>query len=216
MAVTTTASFVIAAVNATQTVDVTDTSPLPQNTVFTISDDTNAVVFQVQSLTSGTVFVIETLVVLAGATGNTMGAGANCTFASTPLSALPTNSSPAGSDLMYVVQSGASKSVTVASEMAAYVDKTSTQAIGGAKTFSSPPVMSGADITAASIPDSALATAYVESLTAGTGVTLGGNPGGKRRRRLFAACCISGATLCAQWSCALVQDGRGQRHDDDR
>jgi hypothetical protein len=117
---------------------------------------------------------------------------------------------------MYVVQSGASKSVTVASEMAAYVDKTSTQAIGGAKTFSSPPVMSGADITAASIPDSALATAYVESLTAGTGVTLGGNPGGKRRRRLFAACCISGATLCAQWSCALVQDGRGQRHDDDR
>ena len=49
-----------------------------------------------------------------------------------------------------------------------YVDTTNNQTIDGIKTFSSPPVLSGASITASTIPNSALATSYVPASGAST------------------------------------------------
>ena len=54
------------------------------------------------------------------------------------------------------------------STLSGYVDLTTDQTIAGIKTFSSPPVMSGASISSATIPDSALVTSYVPASSAST------------------------------------------------
>ena len=46
-----------------------------------------------------------------------------------------------------------------------YVDTSTAQTIGGIKTFSSPPIMSGASITAGTIPTSAVAAGFVDTST---------------------------------------------------
>jgi hypothetical protein len=119
MSVTTTASFTIPAVSSSVSVSVTDTSQTPQNSVVTVYDGTHAAVMQVASISTGTSFSLTTLELLAGSAGNTMASGAYVTFASAPLSSLPSHASPTGTDLLYVVSGGQSYQSTITEVLAA-------------------------------------------------------------------------------------------------
>ncbi len=109
MAITITNSFTIPAVGAsTSSLLVSDATQTPLHAEVLVSDGVNCAAMAVESSADSTHFVLETVQMLAGATGNTMGAGALVTLMTLPLSALPTIPFPALTDLLYTVQAGAS------------------------------------------------------------------------------------------------------------
>jgi hypothetical protein len=98
-------------------------------------------------------------------------------LAAETISALPVVSTLTGSELILLNQSGITSTASASLVAGLYtgVALTGNQTIAGIKTFSSPPVFSGASIQSATIPNGALVTTPLTSLSASGNLSTSGN-----------------------------------------
>lgn len=100
----------------------------------------------------------------------TIGAGA------VTISGLPIVTTPNSADLTVIDHGGVTSQASLSSFSSVFMDLATAQTIAGVKTFSSPPVMSGASITPGTLPTNSFNAGSIpqSSLAAFSGVAVGG------------------------------------------